>query len=209
MRKAFTLIELLVVIAIIAVLAAILFPVFTKARRLAYRTQCISNLRQIGIAFQQYVDDWDQRYPYAQDTWGAYARWKPQIPPWYDVLDPYVRSRDIWKCPSDTGETYIVDPLRMGQATPPFWRWAFTSYEWLGPNSLGVSLAGRPMSRIPRPTLAPLTYELRPWHSDYDPSIYNAREDPAPENLVYCDGHVARRTQAQWEDDEYNAYKRR
>ena len=65
-KKGFTLIELLVVIAIIAILAAILFPVFAQAREKARQTSCLSNLKQIGTALQLYIDDFDQTYPCAQ-----------------------------------------------------------------------------------------------------------------------------------------------
>ena len=62
-RKAFTLIELLVVIAIISILAAILFPVFARARESARRTSCLSNLKQIGLGIMMYVQDYDETYP--------------------------------------------------------------------------------------------------------------------------------------------------
>lgn len=62
-RRGFTLIELLVVIAIIAILAAILFPVFAQAREKARQTTCVSNLKQIGTAFMMYVQDYDETYP--------------------------------------------------------------------------------------------------------------------------------------------------
>ena len=62
-RRGFTLIELLVVIAIIAILAAILFPVFAQAREKARQTSCLSNLKQIGLAFKMYVQDYDERWP--------------------------------------------------------------------------------------------------------------------------------------------------
>jgi prepilin-type N-terminal cleavage/methylation domain-containing protein/prepilin-type processing-associated H-X9-DG protein len=102
-RKAFTLIELLVVIAIIAILAAILFPVFAQAREQARKTVCISNQKQIGLADAMYVQDYDETFPFA---WGISGTW-------YFVLDPYIKSsgvsqwdltgnNTVWHCPSDT-----------------------------------------------------------------------------------------------------------
>jgi prepilin-type N-terminal cleavage/methylation domain-containing protein len=115
----FTLIELLVVIAIIAVLAAILFPVFAQARGKAREITCISNLRQAGMAFAMYVQDHDGFYPVAVDPadrdtpqiWNAFPAFQAEIPrlPWlHEVLQPYVKAREIFHCPSDTG-IYIED----------------------------------------------------------------------------------------------------
>src|SRR4028118_1183664 len=67
-HRGFTLIELLVVIAIIAILAAILFPVFARARENARRASCMSNLKQIGLGVMQYTQDWDERYPCNNQT---------------------------------------------------------------------------------------------------------------------------------------------
>ncbi len=91
-RAAFTLIELLVVIAIIAILAAILFPVFARARENARRASCISNLKQIGLGTMQYVQDYDDVYP-------AYYQPNPDRK-WPQVLDPYIKSTQIFTCPS-------------------------------------------------------------------------------------------------------------
>ncbi len=102
----FTLIELLVVIAIIAILAAILFPVFARAREKARQTSCLSNLKQLGTALQMYVQDYDEMTPPHTDD-------EPDPPPpynWrYDTfplrLHPYVKNYQIYRCPSDSGWT--------------------------------------------------------------------------------------------------------
>lgn len=91
-QSAFTLIELLVVIAIIAILAAILFPVFAQAREKARETQCISNLRQLGTATQMYVQDHDGIYPVAWNPYTGYG---------FDyLLYPYVKNLGVYECPS-------------------------------------------------------------------------------------------------------------
>ena len=90
---AFTLIELLVVIAIIAILAAILFPVFSRARENARKTSCLSNLKQIGLAMMQYTQDNDERFMHANhDATPPYT--------WFAPLQPYIKSTQVFKCPS-------------------------------------------------------------------------------------------------------------
>lgn len=96
-RRAFTLIELLVVIAIIAILAAILFPVFARARENARRASCQSNLKQIGIGILQYVQDYDERYPVVLN----YAGGNQNRTNWAKVVQPYLKSTQIFNCPSD------------------------------------------------------------------------------------------------------------
>ncbi|MEN6549308.1 MAG: DUF1559 domain-containing protein [Armatimonadia bacterium] len=113
-RKGFTLIELLVVIAIIAILAAILFPVFAKAREKARQTSCLNNLKQIGTAFIQYAQDYDERMP----LWGLNITQTDATMPgtlfitayngsttgyltsWMDITYPYIKNRQVFVCPS-------------------------------------------------------------------------------------------------------------
>jgi prepilin-type N-terminal cleavage/methylation domain-containing protein len=102
-RRAFTLIELLVVIAIIAILAAILFPVFAQARDKAREATCLSNNKQIGVAVQMYMQDYDNTYP-AQQKDGVFvfaAKNKDQGLNYYDELMPYIKNGQVWICPSD------------------------------------------------------------------------------------------------------------
>src|SRR5690349_7223716 len=101
-RRGFTLIELLVVIAIIAILAAILFPVFAQAREKARQAACLSNFKQIGLAVMMYVQDWDETYPssrLAQLPGGAIGNQK--IVTWKTETSPYVKNLDVYRCPSN------------------------------------------------------------------------------------------------------------
>ena len=99
--SAFTLIELLVVIAIIAILAAILFPVFARARENARRSSCTSNLKQIALGVKQYTQDYDERFPLAT-TEVPIASVPAQGPMgWADAIQPYLKSRQIYQCPSE------------------------------------------------------------------------------------------------------------
>lgn len=94
-RKGFTLIELLVVIAIIAILAAILFPVFGRARETARRSSCQSNLKQIGLGITQYAQDYDETQVFDNSIGGGTGVW-------VTTLQPYIKSAQIFRCPSDT-----------------------------------------------------------------------------------------------------------
>src|SRR4051812_23910212 len=101
-KRGFTLIELLVVIAIIAILAAILFPVFGRARENARRSSCQSNLKQIGLGILQYVQDYDEKYPMRQYGNGST---NGHINSWRRVTLPYTKSSQIFSCPSNTKNT--------------------------------------------------------------------------------------------------------
>jgi prepilin-type N-terminal cleavage/methylation domain-containing protein/prepilin-type processing-associated H-X9-DG protein len=105
-RRGFTLIELLVVIAIIAILAAILFPVFAQARDRARSAACLSNLKQMGTAWMMYAQDYDERFPYSNPgpAWGDCRTMKDRgsFGGWIgNLLVPYTKNSDIFKCPSN------------------------------------------------------------------------------------------------------------
>jgi prepilin-type N-terminal cleavage/methylation domain-containing protein/prepilin-type processing-associated H-X9-DG protein len=120
-NKAFTLIELLVVIAIIAILAAILFPVFARARENARRASCMSNLKQIGLGAVMYRQDYDGHFPqaYPKESGNPITDTDKSMPSgvfttyiaayghyrsWMDLIYPYVRSTQIFVCPSATSD---------------------------------------------------------------------------------------------------------
>jgi prepilin-type N-terminal cleavage/methylation domain-containing protein/prepilin-type processing-associated H-X9-DG protein len=102
MRRGFTLIELLVVIAIIAILAAILFPVFAKAREKARQASCESNEKQIALAFLMYAQDFDGKFPPVYNDALGYPNGRIM---WADCIFSYVKNRDIFVCPSNTSAT--------------------------------------------------------------------------------------------------------
>ena len=118
-------IELLVVIAIIAILAAILFPVFARARENARRSSCQSNLKQIGLGMIQYIQDYDERYP--RHTLSSSPPYSGANPfGWADAMQPYIKSAQIFQCPSEetAGESdpngdftdYFYNHLLRGQS---------------------------------------------------------------------------------------------
>jgi len=142
-RRGFTLIELLVVIAIIAILAAILFPVFAKAREAARKTACINNLKQIGIAVMAYTQDYDETYPY--DSFGiggntaALANPGPalDVNHWPGRVQPYIKNTKIFQCPSSAPTATPADQ-NMG-----YWS--------NGPVFISVSGTGQPMAALTAP----------------------------------------------------------
>jgi prepilin-type N-terminal cleavage/methylation domain-containing protein/prepilin-type processing-associated H-X9-DG protein len=106
MRRGFTLIELLVVIAIIAILAAILFPVFAKAREKARQTSCLNNVRQMTTSALMYLQDYDERFfhrffPVTTPTTPDHIHWIDLNPTRSSLLDPYTKNKQIYLCPSE------------------------------------------------------------------------------------------------------------
>ncbi len=112
-------IELLVVIAIIAILAAILFPVFARAREKARQTSCLSNLKQVALAKMMYMQDYDEMLPYSYNwdgSWGA-ATWPVY---WYEVIQPYMKNTQCLKCPSVGSAASVITDYGRSQHHLPY-----------------------------------------------------------------------------------------
>jgi prepilin-type N-terminal cleavage/methylation domain-containing protein/prepilin-type processing-associated H-X9-DG protein len=187
-RIGFTLIELLVVIAIIAILAAILFPVFAQAREAARKSSCSSNLKQIGSAWMMYVQDYDEVTP--QNTWsnggGAYH---PVVA--VARLQPYIKNTGVMRCPSDTGNgswTAADEPA-----------WGGGMINWSGSYALNGASNGTALASFD----APASFALG-WDSDYyfrtenmtgnyiwskNAGAFRSRHS-AQLNVLWADGHV-------------------
>lgn len=162
----FTLIELLVVIAIIAILAAILFPVFARARENARRTACLSNMKQIGLGMMQYIQDYDEMYMVSEGATPTYA---------LSRIGPYTKSDQILVCPSATNATTINVTNASGTGT------TICSYYVTGSGTVGGTnyywgLFGLPPVSIasvssPAATIAmsERSDTFADWHIDYMP----------------------------------------
>lgn len=209
-RSAFTLIELIVVIEIIAILAAILFPVFASAREKARQATCTSNVRQVGMAWLQYIQDYDEQYPprnaitkpdgtastdYAlqpQPAAGAFPckpcrmqDLKTSKP--FDASAfamPYVKSTGMFHCPSDTGISGVPAEPTGGK---PVWQMEGTSYCL---NTV-VTRVGSPAA-IPYPADTYLGAEVYSWHyqSSNASNLWSTRSGAPTRVTYFCDGHV-------------------
>ncbi|NUQ00840.1 MAG: DUF1559 domain-containing protein [Armatimonadetes bacterium] len=175
-RRAFTLIELLVVIAIIAILAAILFPVFAKAREKARQSNCASNLKQIGLAVLQYGQDYDEKFRIGWAEGGIHE--------WPQVLMPYSKNEQMFSCPSDMTNRWdrgaANTPRYVGYSTTCYSNWGGTEY---------------PVLNFP---LAPSEFIILtevdghrscpPWHTAQYHTYYTPATFPNSEKLTHNDG---------------------
>jgi prepilin-type N-terminal cleavage/methylation domain-containing protein/prepilin-type processing-associated H-X9-DG protein len=192
-RSGFTLIELLVVIAIIAILAAILFPVFAQAREKARMSACLNNMKQIGTGIYNYLGDWDDCYPmnrypdkYASNVNtpsgldGSHTWWKTSV-------TPYIKSVSVFKCPSNpNGELldYSGYPISYAYNGGAFWEYPDNVY---GPTS---------MSDIKDPagtvfileTLNGACPDMGPWCLN-DPKSWINRHNKGS-NFIFADTHA-------------------
>ncbi|MFO7947766.1 MAG: DUF1559 domain-containing protein [Armatimonadota bacterium] len=190
-RYGFTLIELLVVIAIIAILAAILFPVFARAREKARQSSCLSNMKQIGLAVAMYTQDYDERFP------GGYmflnGDGNARACGGYDQLAPYINNTQIFVCPSGS-YTYTGGwRSNMPNEEGFFGREVTSSYgilvddsggttPYIGPGPWGYS-GGLWVSRIDEPANTVVIFESATlWSNGVDDVGFNTDGSPIPAN---------------------------
>ena len=147
-RRGFTLIELLVVIAIIAILAAILFPVFARAREKARQTSCLANHKQVGLSWMMYAQDYDEKaclQHVAEPVYGAV--WAQ------DILDPYVKNRQLWVCPSYSNSNYPSGGCqhRLRGGVGYNWSWSAASQATYGNCGDAGWIQGKALGTLQRP----------------------------------------------------------
>ncbi len=162
-RHGYTLIELLVVIAIIAILAAILFPVYSQAREQARAVSCLSNSRQLGLAVTMYADDHDEAYPCSCMIGDMMGAGSANMQSWLDTVQPYVRNRAIFRCPDDSS------PLWSAMNVPRRSSYGFNGYFIpVEPPYFGIQMA-----EVANPASCVLIAELADsWNQDFFQPMY-------------------------------------
>lgn len=195
-RTAFTLIELLVVIAIIAILAAILFPVFAQAREKARQTSCLSNEKQIGLAALQYAQDNDECLPFGYNYNGLVTSWFDEIIPYVGGRTGTQYARNVFVCPSDTlgGVTsQSWAGMNISYATNSFWnRYTKTLYGAFGVyynGSAGLAVIPGVLANQKSPAQDILASEM--WTADINkdhPTNYNNNAGAGSVSFAYSDG---------------------
>jgi len=197
----FTLIELLVVIAIIAILAAILFPVFAKVREKARQTSCLSNQKQLGLAIMQYVQDVDEMYPQLRvddpaATLGGNGHETDYY--WSQAIYPYVKSDRVYVCPSNPH----TDPVCPNKTTfAPFIHESYSMNTrvnqptgWWGGQTGSMATVQTPAQKI---MICEVTKEFVPQPDHMWPAIsigemtdFAFAGHTGRANYIFCDGHV-------------------
>ncbi|MBW3635978.1 MAG: DUF1559 domain-containing protein [Armatimonadetes bacterium] len=214
-RPGFTLIELLVVIAIIAILAAILFPVFGRARENARRSSCQSNLKQIGLGIMQYVQDYDERYPLANVSDSVLAS-NVEWLRWMGSTYPYTKSTQVYGCPSSANQN-TMDLFFQGSGQKLVLP-GFNNYganELIFGNGAGATpTSGKSMAEVQSTALvvvaADATFFIwnrprRITNANFTADVYDPPIDGDPQfarhlggsNLLFMDGHVKFQNQGQ------------
>jgi len=207
-KRAFTLIELLVVIAIIAILAAILFPAFARARENARRASCQSNLKQIGLGLSQYTQDYDEKLPPARFA-GAGTLPFNNVP-WHYLVQPYVKSYQLFKCPSNPSKDFLQSTPDSGTGTPGIPR-SYQANAGIGGNFTGNGDDNRPMrfenigtsiSKLNLPSTTILVHEQAGFNDEsfsYNTDKVRGDTNVPPSaftnhlttsNFLFVDGHV-------------------
>ncbi len=202
--RGFTLIELLVVIAIIALLAAILFPVFARARENARRASCMSNLKQVGLGVMQYVQDYDEKYPFTTDNpensrivYDFATAAPPNFSPLATIF-PYTKSWQILRCPSSSPNP---DAMPVGNNATNY---LISGVIFRTDYGLSMAAVSQPVSRVMISELQMISSyaAVRPFESSagtyiyWLPSASYSNQHMEGGNLLFSDGHVKWRKQS-------------